>query len=85
MGHIPTLLEDIQLDTYNNFFDCVFVTSAYNDMFNNKNIDILLKILKKKSFLITTYPSGRSELTSKFISYKTDNYSSSYNIFVPTL
>ena len=82
LGHIPTLLEDISLNKYSDFFDCIFVTSAYDDIFNKKNIDILNKLLKKNSFLITTYPSGINQLNSTFthIVNKTDN-NKSFNIF----
>jgi hypothetical protein len=85
IGHIPTLLEDISLDKYTDFFDCVFITSAYLDIFNETNINILKQILKKNSFLITTYPNGISELKSNFtrILKNETKINTLYNIFTP--
>jgi hypothetical protein len=64
--HIPLLLKDISLDIYTDFFDCILITSTYYDMFSTININILNKILKQKSFLITSYPSGINELSHTF-------------------
>ena len=60
--HISKLLEEIDLEKYYNFFDSIFIASAYNDMFNIKNINIISKLLKPESYLITTYPSGFDNL-----------------------
>lgn len=64
---------------YNNYFDCVFVTNAYHDMFKKDNIDTIDKILKTNGILITTYPTGLSELSNN---YKNIINNNKYNIFI---
>jgi hypothetical protein len=80
-GHHQALLSEILSinPDYNNYFDCVFVTSAYPDMFNKDNIDIIDKILKTSGILITTYPNGLYELSN---SYKNIINNNKYNIFI---
>lgn len=80
-GHHQALLSGILSinPEYNNYFDCVFITSAYHDMFNNKNIDIIDKILKMSGILITTYPNGLFELSNN---YNNIYRNTKYNIFI---
>lgn len=79
-GHHQAFLSEILSvnSEYNNYFDCVFVTSAYPNMFNKDNIDIIDKILKTSGILITTYPNGLFELSN---SYK-NIINNKYNIFI---
>jgi hypothetical protein len=80
-GHHQALLSEILSinPDYNNYFDCVFITSAYHNMFNKDNIDIIDKILKRNGILITTYPTGLSELSNN---YKNIINNNKYNIFI---
>jgi hypothetical protein len=80
-GHHQALLSEILSinSDYNNHFDCVFITSAYPDMFKKDNIDIIDKILKISGILITTYPSGLVELSNN---YNNIYRNTEYNIFI---
>jgi len=80
-GHHQALLSEILSinPEYNNYFDCVFITSAYPDIFKKDNIDIIDKILKMSGVLITTYPTGLSELSNN---YKNIINYNKYNIFI---
>ena len=79
-GHHQAFLSEILFvnPDYDNYFDCVFVTSAYPNMFNKDNIDIIDKLLKTSGILITTYPNGLFELSN---SYK-NIINNKYNIFI---
>lgn len=82
IGHESLLLEEINLDKYNKSFDLIFIANTYNNMFNTKNIDIINKLLKPKSYLITTYPTGYDELIVS--NYKFIKTCSNYNINIFT-
>lgn len=79
LGHLDTLLSEIDIVKYKNLFDCIFVTNAYHDMFCSGNILILDKLLKETSYLITMHPTGYSELVAaKYIYLMTDR---KFNIY----
>jgi len=85
LGHIDKMLVDINVDAYEESFDCIFVTSAYSDMYNLENISTINKILKPNGILITTHPNGIYDLlSSNYKHYKTNknNKIGNFNIFI---
>jgi hypothetical protein len=65
LGHLSMCLSDIDTKDIPRF-DCVFVTSAYHDMFCPENIQVLNMIIKDDGYLITTHPSGHIELNNDY-------------------
>jgi hypothetical protein len=85
LGHIDSLVSDINIEEHNNMFNCILVTSAYSDMYNQENILVFDKLLKKNGLIVTTHPKGIYELLSS--NYK--HYASckkpkigNFNIFI---
>jgi len=64
MGHLDMSLNQINIGKYKDFFDCIFIASAYYNMFDYDNILVMSTILKKRGNLITTHPTGMSALES---------------------
>lgn len=83
LGHISEFLEDIDLEKYQNTFDIILITSAYDNIFNINNINIISKLIKPNGYLITTHPNGLYNLNNcsnfKFIKSDNDKYIFKYN------